>query len=56
MALARPRSSWTTRSTKNISAGNFLMGSALMGLLGSKGSTLRAAANDAIRHLPAAIR
>ncbi len=41
IALARPRSSCTTRSTKNMSDGNLSTGSALMGLSGSKGSTLR---------------
>ena len=41
IALARPRSSCTTRSTKNMSLGNLSTGSALMGLSGSKGFTLQ---------------
>jgi hypothetical protein len=41
IALAKPRSSCTTRSTKNMSLGNLSTGSALMGLSGSKGSTLQ---------------
>ena len=52
MPEARPRSSWTTLSTKNMSDGNFFTPIFLMGLLGSKGLILHQHPRHDVAYVP----